>query len=67
MAINIDPAVLTAVQAQAAAEREVTAYVDAVFHDQHGDSTRWTEFEWDSYYRTINRALDRYRSDNRRA
>lgn len=53
MAINIDPTQLTALVQRS----EEAARVDAVYHDQHGDSIRWTAFEWESYHRAIARAL----------
>jgi hypothetical protein len=42
-------------------ELPVVATVDAVYHDQHGDSSRWAEFEWDAYHRAIAKALAEFR------
>lgn len=53
MAINIDPAQLTALVQKS----EEAARIDALYHDQHGDSLKWDAFEWESYHRAIARAL----------
>jgi hypothetical protein len=38
-------------------QADAFAHVDLVFHDQHGDSLKWTEFEWTAYHRAISHAL----------
>lgn len=48
-------------QPQTTDEREAVAYVDAVFHDQHGDSARWDCFEREAYHRLVASTINRVR------
>jgi len=63
MAINIDPVQLNNLVVQSEAEAELVAKTDLTYHDQHGDSLKWTAFEWDCYHKTIANALSRFRQD----
>lgn len=42
-------------------EQEAVAYVDAVYHDQHGDSADWTAFEQEAYCRLVASTIHRVR------
>lgn len=49
-------------QPQTPEQAAAVAHTDLTYHDQHGDSARWTEFEWESYHRAISTALARFRA-----
>lgn len=43
-------------------ERAACAQPDACYHDQHGDSCRWSAAEEDAYHRLLARVLDGLRN-----
>lgn len=47
-------------------ERAACAVPDLCFHDQHGDSCRWTAEEEEAYHRLLARVLDGLRNSDDR-
>lgn len=44
-------------------ERHAVSTYDHEFYNQHGDSSRWSQLEWDAYHRLIANALGRFRAE----
>ncbi len=44
-------------------ERNAVATWDLQYHQDHGDSIHWAEFEWEDYRRLIAKVLAAFRSD----